>query len=132
MLIGDSCQYWLELKNQKLSSPQNYFADGDGCEWLIIAPKGHIISLEFDHFNVSRNIFQNKNLHLVKYNILYLSYMIIGHTLLHYLMECVIKLKNYKHYLAPCPMIINGSFLALDVTCLLDLLLVGWVHQQDF
>ena len=55
MLIGDSCQYWMDLENQKLSSPyypQNYFADGDGCEWLITAPEGNVISLEFDHYEV--------------------------------------------------------------------------------
>ena len=59
VLIGDSCQYWMDLKNQKLSSPyypQNYFADGDGCEWLITAPEGNIISLEFDHFDVSEKL----------------------------------------------------------------------------
>ena len=57
MLIGDSCQYWMDLENQTLSSPnypQNYFADGDGCEWLITAPEGHVIFLEFKHFNVSK------------------------------------------------------------------------------
>ena len=50
----------MDLENQKLSSPfypQNYLADGIGCEWLITAPEGHIISLEFDHFNVvSKNL----------------------------------------------------------------------------
>ena len=59
MLIGDSCQYWMDLENQKLSSPhypQEFFPDGDGCEWLITAPEGHIISLEFDHFNVCKKI----------------------------------------------------------------------------
>ena len=58
-VLGDNCQYWMDIENQKLSSPyypQNYFADGDGCEWLITAPEGHIISLEFDHFSVSKNI----------------------------------------------------------------------------
>ena len=57
MLIGDRCQYWMDLVNQKLSSPyypQNYFADGDGCEWLITAPEGNIISLEFVHFDVRK------------------------------------------------------------------------------
>ena len=57
--IGDSCQYWMDLENQKLYSPyypQNYFSDGIGCEWLITAPEGHIISLEFDYFNVSKNL----------------------------------------------------------------------------
>ena len=59
MFIADSCQYWMDLENQKLSSPyypQNYFTDGIGCEWLITAPEGHIISLEFDYFNVSKNL----------------------------------------------------------------------------
>ena len=55
MPIGDSCQYWMDLVNHKLSSPnypQNYFDDGVGCEWLITAPEGHIISLEFDHVDL--------------------------------------------------------------------------------
>ena len=55
--LGDSCQYWMDLEDQKLSSPyypQNYFGDGIGCEWLITAPEGHIISLEFDYFKVSK------------------------------------------------------------------------------
>ena len=58
-MIGDKCQYWMDLENQKLSSPyypQNYFHDGIGCEWVITAPEGHIISLEFDHFHVSKNL----------------------------------------------------------------------------
>ena len=57
--IGDSCQYWMDLENQMLSSPyypQNYFTDGIGCEWVITAPEGHIISLEFDHFSVSKYV----------------------------------------------------------------------------
>ena len=59
LFIGDSCQYWMDLENQKLSSPyypEDYFADENGCEWLITAPEGHIISLEFDHFDVSKNL----------------------------------------------------------------------------
>ena len=59
LFIGDSCQYWIDLENQRLSSPyypDHYFADGIGCEWLITAPEGHVISLEFDHFNVSKNL----------------------------------------------------------------------------
>ena len=58
-MIGDNCQYWMDLEKQILSSPyypQHYLADGKGCEWLITAPEGHIISLEFDHFNVSKNL----------------------------------------------------------------------------
>ena len=59
MLIGDSCQYWMDLENQKLSSPyypKSYFTDGHVCEWLIIAPEGNIIYLEFDHFDVSEKL----------------------------------------------------------------------------
>ena len=57
-MIGDNCQYWMDLVNQRLSSPyypQYYFNDDIGCEWLITAPEGHIITLEFDHFHVSKN-----------------------------------------------------------------------------
>ena len=57
--LGDNCQYWMDLENQMLSSPyypEEYFADENGCEWLITAPEGHVISLEFNHFNVSKNL----------------------------------------------------------------------------
>ena len=49
----------MDLENQRLSSPyypDYYFADDNNCEWLITAPEGHIIYLEFDHFNVSKNL----------------------------------------------------------------------------
>ena len=54
LLIGDSCQYWMDYENQKLLSPyypQNFFADGNICEWVITAPEGNIILIEFEHFN---------------------------------------------------------------------------------
>ena len=47
----------MDLENRKLSSPfypQNFFANGDSCEWLISAPDGHKIVLEFEHFDVSK------------------------------------------------------------------------------
>ena len=53
--LGDFCQYWIDLENQILTSPyypQYYFAEGGGCEWLITAPEGNILSLEFSHFEV--------------------------------------------------------------------------------
>ena len=56
LVIGDNCQYWMDLENQTLSSPyypQYSFAD-DSCEWLITASEGNIITLKFDHFDVSR------------------------------------------------------------------------------
>ena len=56
--IADSCQYWLDLEKQEISSPyypQNYFPVDDDvdCEWIITVPKGNVISLEFYHFDVS-------------------------------------------------------------------------------
>ena len=74
--IGDSCQYWMDLENQKLSSPyypQKYFSDGIGCEWLITAPEGHIISLEFDHFNVSKNLISKQ-----KFRLSVMIYFLVG------------------------------------------------------
>ena len=50
----DSCQYW--LSKTTLTSPyypKHYLADGKGCQWLITAPEGHIVALEFEYFNVS-------------------------------------------------------------------------------
>ena len=43
-----------------LSSPNSakwYNADGVGCEWLISAPEGFIIALEFNYFHVSNLLF---------------------------------------------------------------------------
>ena len=48
---GDSCQYWLDLENKKLTSPfypKPYVSDGLGCEWLITAPEDNYIVLEFN------------------------------------------------------------------------------------
>ena len=39
----------------KLTSPYYpkwYFADGIGCDWLLTAPEGSIIALEFNDFEV--------------------------------------------------------------------------------
>ena len=55
----------MDLENRKLSSPfypQNFFANGDSCEWLISAPDGHKIVLEFVHFDVSKLPSFNRNL----------------------------------------------------------------------
>ena len=76
LLIGDSCQYWMNLDNQRLSSPyypEDYFADGIGCEWLITAPEGHIISLEFDYFNVSKNLISKQ-----KFPLSEMIYFLVG------------------------------------------------------
>ena len=46
----------MDFENQTLSSPyypQNYFSDGVGCEWIITAPEGNIIFLQFNFFNVN-------------------------------------------------------------------------------
>ena len=64
----------MDLENQTLYHngtlkspyyPQHFFADGYNCEWLITAPEGKIISLEFEDFNVSKNIIENRTIYLV-------------------------------------------------------------------
>ena len=58
-IIDDNCQYWKNLDEMILSSPNYpkwYKADGTGCEWLISAPKGFIIALEFNHFELVSNL----------------------------------------------------------------------------
>ena len=54
--IDDNCQYWMQmdLEKMKLSTPYfpNWpFADSVGCDWIITAPEGNIISLEVQVFN---------------------------------------------------------------------------------
>ena len=49
----------MDLENQRLLSPyypEDYFADGNSCEWLISAPEGYIISLEFHKFDVNKKL----------------------------------------------------------------------------
>ena len=54
--VEDNCQYWLDLKDMKLTSPNYpkwFFADSEDCDWLLTAPEGNIIILEFNDFEVS-------------------------------------------------------------------------------
>ena len=54
--VEDNCQYWLNLKDMKLTSPNYpkwFFGDEIGCNWLLTAPKGNIIALEFNDFEVN-------------------------------------------------------------------------------
>ena len=56
IITDDDCQFWMNLDEMTLSSPnypKKYNADGVGCEWLISAPEGSIIALEFNYFDVS-------------------------------------------------------------------------------
>ena len=46
----------MDLDKHELSSPfysQEYISHVGGCEWLITAPEGNVISFEFLHFDVS-------------------------------------------------------------------------------
>lgn len=55
IITDDNCQYWKNLEDMTLSSPNYplwYNADGAGCQWLISAPEGFIVALEFNHFHV--------------------------------------------------------------------------------
>ena len=56
IITADNCQYWKNLDELTLSSPNYpkwYSADAVGCEWLISAPEGFIVAIEFNHFQVS-------------------------------------------------------------------------------
>ena len=70
MLTVDGCQYWMNLENRTLSSP--YYQQSNtpktfGCEWLITAPKGNIIALEFHEFNVRQSFDFLRNLFLCEH-----------------------------------------------------------------
>ena len=76
--------------------PKWYNADGLGCKWLLTAPEGFIIALEFNHFHVSNLQYFVKMITTI-FNIYFscISYMIIlTFTLYHSMMELVIKPKN--------------------------------------
>ena len=81
-----------------LSSPNYpnwYNADGVGCEWLISAPEGFIIALEFNHFHVSNLLnFVKKFVNFATFVFPHYSYMMNWSTLYHFMMELVIKPKN--------------------------------------
>ena len=69
MITGDDCQYWKNLEEMTLSSPDYpkwVRADGLSCGWLLSAPKGFVVALEFIEFDVS-NLFHTtevQTLHL--------------------------------------------------------------------
>ena len=77
--------------------PKWYDADGLGCEWLITAPEGFIIALEFNHFHVSISSDFVEIITTI-FNFLFFTYisfmMIWDITLYHSMMELVIKPKN--------------------------------------
>ena len=55
IIIDDACEYWMDMEKMTLTSPDYpkwYKANGVGCEWVIAAPKGSIISIEFISFEV--------------------------------------------------------------------------------
>ena len=60
----------MNLEKQTISSPyypQNFLPDGIVCEWVITAPEGHIIALEFVHFYVSENRIRNRNIYQMQF-----------------------------------------------------------------
>ena len=78
MITEDDCQYWKNLEEMTLSSPDYpkwIRANGFECQWLLSAPKGFVVALEFIEFGVS-NL-----LHTTEVKILHLfsliSYMMI-------------------------------------------------------
>ena len=79
-ITDDNCQYWKNLDEMTLSSPNYpkwYNADVVGCEWLISAPEGFIIALDFNHFHVS-NLLDFVKKFFITYFIIHFSFF---HTL---------------------------------------------------
>ena len=75
IITDDNCQYWKNLDHMTLSSPNYpkwYNADGVGCEWLMTAPEGFIIALEFNHFHVSKLLAVVILLHNLKHLFIYI------------------------------------------------------------
>ena len=77
IITDDNCQYWKKLENMTLFSP-NYpkfhNSDGVACEWLISAPEGFIIALEFNDFLVSKKLDFVKKFVITLCNICYFTY----------------------------------------------------------
>ena len=77
--------------------PKWYNADGLGCEWLLSAPEGFIIALEFIHFDVSMLELDLLEKYVVRLHAKFFcifSYMKWLLMLSHCMMEFVIYLKN--------------------------------------
>ena len=64
IITDDNCQYWKNLQNMTLSSPNYpkwYNSEyGSGCEWLLTVPEKFIIALEFQHFDMNNIGINNK------------------------------------------------------------------------
>ena len=54
-LYDDPCQDWLDLVNKKLTSPNypEWYDPSTVCKWNLTTEKGHYISLDFEHIDVS-------------------------------------------------------------------------------
>ena len=54
-LYDDPCQDWLDLINKKLTSPNypEFYDPNTICKWNLTTEKGHYISLDFEHIEVS-------------------------------------------------------------------------------
>ena len=60
-LYEDPCQDWLDLHENKLTSP-NYpdvYEPNTVCIWKITTDKGYYISLDFERIDVSKQTYSN-------------------------------------------------------------------------
>lgn len=84
----------VEMTLSSPNYPKYYNADGLGCEWLITAPEGFVIALEFNHFHVSNLLYHIKDYNNNLQNLImaHISYMMLrAHILYQPMMEFVIK-----------------------------------------
>ena len=67
-LYEDPCDEWLDLVNNKLTSPNfpKAYESRTECKWNVTAPQGHYVTLDFESIDVSNNT-----------EILFLTYIIL-------------------------------------------------------
>ena len=58
-LYEDPCDEWLDLVNNKLTSPNfpKIYDPTTECSWNLIAPQGHYVTLDFEIIDVSNKGF---------------------------------------------------------------------------
>ena len=61
-LYEDPCEDWLDLVNNKLTSPNypDYYDSNTQCTWNLTTDKGYFISLDFELILVGPNDFLSK------------------------------------------------------------------------
>ena len=66
-LYEDPCDEWLDLVNNKLTSP-NFPMPNDPlteCKWNLIAPQGYYVSIDFEIIDVRKNKYPTSSIRVL-------------------------------------------------------------------